>query len=308
MLLKVNITSSSLVTICLLFNPLFSLASGAEKTGLRFAADSDSSSIIVINEFNYNSSLAFNPEDWAEFINNTDSPLDISGWVFKDGEDGHHFVISSGTVMEAGEFIVVCRDTTLFHAHFPAVDNYRGNFSFGLSGGGDTLRIFDQYATLIDIVIYDDAAPWPPEPDGEGPTLELIDPSLPNLEHTNWRASSGFGTPGRSNGDSSAAEIAINYPKYFELLPPFPNPFNNAAVISYELLLDLEVKIGVYNLMGHETAVLIDSYQTAGKHAVGFKAGGFPSGIYFIQAKAYGYYRTQKIRNIYNTRKIVLLK
>ena len=308
MSLKVNIASSFIMTICLLLNPLFGLASGVEKTGMRSAAVSDSSSILVINEFNYNSSLGFNPEDWVEFYNNTDSPLDISGWVFKDGENVHHFVFTLGTVMEAGEFIVVCRDTTLFHAHFPEVDNYRGNFDFGLSGGGDTLRIFNQYATLIDIVIYDDAAPWPPEPDGEGPTLELIDPSLPNLEHDNWRASSGFGTPGRSNGDSSAAETAINYPKYFELLPPYPNPFNNAAVISYELLLDLNVKITVYDLLGRETAVLLNDFQTAGLHELRFNATGLPSGIYFIHAQGSGYYRTQKIRNIYNTRKILLLK
>ena len=39
------------------------------------------------------------------------------------------------------------------------------------------------------------------EPDGNGPPLELIDPSLPNEDPENWRASiAPHGSPGQENG------------------------------------------------------------------------------------------------------------
>ena len=74
-----------------------------------------------------------------------------------------------------------------------------GNFGFGLSGGGELLRLFDSNGQLVDKVEYNDIAPWPTEPDGAGPTLELINPSLENDMASNWAASSGNGTPGAVN-------------------------------------------------------------------------------------------------------------
>ena len=47
---------------------------------------------------------------------------------------------------------------------------------------------------------YDDIAPWPIDPDGYGPTLELIDSSLDNALGENWDASNeNGGTPGEIN-------------------------------------------------------------------------------------------------------------
>ena len=51
----------------------------------------------------------------------------------------------------------------------------------------------------IDFVEYDDDLPWPLDADGEGPTLELKNPSLDNLLPQNWMASEGNGTPGLIN-------------------------------------------------------------------------------------------------------------
>jgi len=195
------------------------------------------SSCIVINEINYNSADNFNPEDWLEFVNNTDSLIDISGWIFKDEEDIHHFVFPENTTLDPGEFIVICRDTVLFKTYFPGIVNVMGNFEFGLSGGGELVRLFDQYATLIDSVTYNDAGAWPPEPNGMGPTLELIDPDLPNHLAENWRSSiAPHGTPGSINGNASSVEHSQNpSPIEFNLFPPFPNPFNHSVAISFKL-------------------------------------------------------------------------
>jgi hypothetical protein len=48
-------------------------------------------------------------------------------------------------------------------------------------------------------VSYLPTAPWPPEANGTGPSLELNDPALDNSNPANWHASSNSGTPDATN-------------------------------------------------------------------------------------------------------------
>ena len=155
--------------------------------------------MVIINEINYNSADNFNPDDWVELYNAGDSQADVSGWIFKDEDDAHEFVLPDSTVITTGGFLVLCADTTAFGSLFPEVGNYEGNVPFGFSGGGELLRLFDSAGELIDQVAYDDAAPWPAEADGLGATLTLLNPEADNMLPGNWAASSGHGTPGAAN-------------------------------------------------------------------------------------------------------------
>ena len=163
-----------------------------------FEADTSVGSV-VINEINYNSADYFNPEDWIELYNLSPETLDVGNWHLKDNDDLHDFVFPSNTTIDPVSFLILCRDTTSFHSLFPFVTNYIGNFDFGFGGGGDQVRIFNASLMLIDSVEYDDTAPWPTEPDGNGPTLELIDPELDNALPESWQASKNHGTPGQPN-------------------------------------------------------------------------------------------------------------
>ena len=62
---------------------------------------------------------------------------------------------------------------------------YTGN----LSNGGETITLKDAGAVVIDTVTYGEVDPWPTTPDGIGPSLELIDPTLDNNDSLNWAAS-----------------------------------------------------------------------------------------------------------------------
>ena len=169
--------------------------------GMPNAALPITSNPIVITEINYHSADDFDPEDWVEFYNDSCESVDMSGWVFKDDNDDHIFIFLPNTILEPEALVVLCRDTAAFSALFPEVDNRLGNFDFGLSGGGELIRLFDAQGNIIDSLTYDDEPPWPVEPDGNGPTLELIDPSLPNEDPENWRASNApHGSPGQENG------------------------------------------------------------------------------------------------------------
>ena len=64
------------------------------------------------------------------------------------------------------------------------------------------------------------------------------------------------------------------------LLGNYPNPFNPETTISYALPQGAEVRLAVYDLLGHEVAVLVDGSQSAGQHTVRFDGGDLPSGSY----------------------------
>ena len=64
------------------------------------------------------------------------------------------------------------------------------------------------------------------------------------------------------------------------LLGNYPNPFNPETTISYALPQGSKVRLAVYDLLGHEVAVLVDASQPAGQHTVRFDGGDLPSGSY----------------------------
>ncbi|KAA1258536.1 Inner spore coat protein H [Rubripirellula obstinata] len=147
---------------------------------------------IVISELHYN------PLDGdAEFLelynrSQTES-IDLSGWTV----DGVDLTIGFGTVILPGQTIVFTDDLPQFVAQSPGNIFIGGQYSGGLSGGGERITLSDADGNLIDEVEYDDSDPWPSEPDGDGFTLSLIDPSLDNSLASSWIASSQInGTPG----------------------------------------------------------------------------------------------------------------
>ena len=153
---------------------------------------------VVINEINYRSSDQFNPEDWVELHNPTNKTISMGLWIFKD-DNNNVFTFPEDILLQSGHYLVLCKNPDTFSQLFPNVLNVIGGFGFGLSGGGELLRLFDSNEQLVDKVEYNDIAPWPTEPDGTGPTLELINPSLENDMASNWAASNGNGTPGKKN-------------------------------------------------------------------------------------------------------------
>jgi hypothetical protein len=78
-------------------------------------------------------------------------------------------------------------------------------------------------------------------------------------------------------------------PDKFELNQNYPNPFNPTTQLSYNLKIDGNVKLTVFNLVGQSMAVLVDGYQTAGYYEVSFDANDLPAGIYLYKLQVGDY-------------------
>ncbi len=81
----------------------------------------------------------------------------------------------------------------------------------------------------------------------------------------------------------------------FQLEQNYPNPFNPSTVIVYNLSKNSNVTLSVFNSVGQKIKTLVNSFQTAGKHAVNFSALNIPSGIYFYRIEAGSYSATKKM-------------
>ena len=176
--------------------------SGDVSLRARFVRAGTAPAAIVINEVNYNSPDELDPGDWVELYNPTASTVGLAGWTFRDsGEDA--FVLPAGTAIGPGAYLVLASDAGAFASVFrDAGGAVVGDFGadpggFGLSGKGESIGLYDGAGALVDALEYDDGAPWPEAADGDGPTLQLIDPTLDNASAASWKAAAA--TPGAAN-------------------------------------------------------------------------------------------------------------
>lgn len=151
---------------------------------------------VIINEIMYNSPGV--DEEWVELYNNTDASMDLENWKLLDSDATHPpIVIPAGHSIAAGGYFTIAVATD---GSFPFTPDYDGTGNFALNNGGDNVRLYNNNGILIDAVNYSDGDPWPSEPDGNGPTLSLIDPNTDNSLAESWAASDqDIGTPGEEN-------------------------------------------------------------------------------------------------------------
>jgi hypothetical protein len=96
----------------------------------------------------------------------------------------------------------------------------------------------------------------------------------------------------------SVRESGANVPGNFSLSQNYPNPFNPTTTISFNIGNAGKVSLKVYDILGRETATLIDKDMNPGAYSVDFNAG-LSSGVYFYTLKA---------GNFSSTKKMVILK
>ncbi|MBN1953097.1 MAG: CotH kinase family protein [Bacteroidales bacterium] len=232
---------------------------------------------IVINEINYSSSDSWDTKDWVEFVNNGSATVDMEGWLFSDSGPDTGFYFPAGIALPTGSYLVLCKDLKDFKELNPGVFNAIGDMPFGLSSGGENLRLYDTDGNIIDAVNYTPYAPWPANALGTGATIELIEPSLDNMQGENWLSVTYGGTPGGNNSGYDAIEQKI-MPDLLPAFESFPNPFTDYTTIQFTVAEAGHYKLEIFDINGQLIEVLADEYLLPDTYSMDWHGQSSPEG------------------------------
>lgn len=97
------------------------------------------------------------------------------------------------------------------------------------------------------------------------------------------------------NEIGTSTEVNSELPDAFALEQNYPNPFNPVTKISYALPQSSHTRITVYNSIGQQVAVLVNTVKPAGVHEVNFDAAQLNSGMYIYRIEAGSFNQTRKM-------------
>lgn len=155
----------------------------------------DLSSGLVISEVMYNApSDNSNSLEFLEIYNNTNNPIALGGIRVKD---------EGNFVFRFPEMQLASHTTVLLATDKASADAFYGTtfldmpqgISNALGNGGELLQILNTSDAVISQVTYDDAGSWPTAADGNGPSLELLDPNGNLNSGDNWQAATNLVGP-----------------------------------------------------------------------------------------------------------------
>ncbi|HTP81210.1 MAG TPA: phospholipase D-like domain-containing protein [Bacteroidota bacterium] len=98
---------------------------------------------------------------------------------------------------------------------------------------------------------------------------------------------------------TGVARIDEGIPKTYGLSANYPNPFNPATVISFQLPVSSAVSLKIYDILGRQVESLVEGNFSAGYYRVSWNASSQSSGVYF--------YRLMAGNSVF-TRKMILLR
>ena len=135
--------------------------------------------------------------EYLELQNVGPQPINLAGSNFPEGQPFSAYSFGSETV-NPGEFVILASNVDAFKAQYGAAPRVLGAWAGGnLNNGGERVVLRDPQGNSIHDFTYENTAPWPTEPDGFGPSLEVIDVNGDYNDPANWRSSfEPFGSPG----------------------------------------------------------------------------------------------------------------
>ena len=98
--------------------------------------------------------------------------------------------------------------------------------------------------------------------------------------------------------------VDVGLPKQFQLSQNHPNPFNPTTTIKFQLPVDANVRIELFNSIGQKVSELLNSDLSGGVHEVSFEGSNLSSGIYYYTMNAVG----KDGSNFTSTKKMILMK
>ena len=216
---------------------------------------------LVISKIHYHPPQSDDGDyEFIEITNNSSTTLNTTGVYF--GGLGLSYQFPPGSSIMPNQSVILANNADVFSSlyGFSPYDE----FSRKLSNNSEEIKLLDSFGNLIDLVKYNDDAPWPTAADGDGAFLVLNSLSDDNSIGSNWSASLDYNTLTVSENIDSQLFV-------------YPNPFTNFVYVSLTNGKIIE-KINVYNLTGK----LVSSFNSERTREL-FSLTNLPVGIYFIE-------------------------
>lgn len=99
---------------------------------------------------------------------------------------------------------------------------------------------------------------------------------------------------------TNAAFASLDIPRESILLANYPNPFNGATIIRYQLCAPEFVSLKIFDILGREVSTLVHEQQSAGTYSMPFRFGtgtipSLASGVYFYRLQTGAYAETKRM-------------
>lgn len=140
---------------------------------------------VVINEIMYNPGVP--GAQFVELFNSSSNlTFDLSGWQFQ----GLNYTFPPGSTITPNGFLVLAANGAAFAAAYGATIPVFDTFGQGVlkTNGATLLALTQPDASVVAEVQYGSALPWPAGANGQGASLQLIDPRQDNWRAGNWSA------------------------------------------------------------------------------------------------------------------------
>lgn len=196
---------------------------------------------LVISRIHYHpadlDSINGNRLEFIQINNNSDEDVDLTGLYLR--ELGVTYTFPADSHLAARDSLVLCSDSAAyvdFYHHTPF-----GEYDRKLSNKDENIVLADAWGNVIDEVHYFDSEPWPTEPDGLGPYLQLIDLDADNSLPENWIAAIYYD----NSEDVSDDDFAV-----------YPNPTNGVLHIKTDQNI---IFVELFDLTGKSVARSYDT-------------------------------------------------
>ena len=196
---------------------------------------------LVISRIHYHpadlDSINGNRLEFIQINNNSDEDIDLTGLYLR--ELGVTYTFPADAHLAARDSLVLCSDSAAyvdFYHHTPF-----GEYDRKLSNKDENIVLADAWGNVIDEMHYFDSEPWPTEPDGLGPYLQLIDLDADNSLPENWIAAIYY----NNSEDVSDDAFAV-----------YPNPTNGVLHIKTDQNI---IFVELFDLTGKSVARSYDT-------------------------------------------------
>lgn len=229
---------------------------------------------LVISKIHYHpadfDTINGNKLEFIQINNNGDEDVDLTGIYLR--ELGITYQFPNGSSLAARDSLVLCSDSMTYIKHYNNIPF--GEYQRKLSNKSEKIVIADAWGNVIDKVCYSDSEPWPTEPDGNGPYLQLIDLELDNSLAENWTYSSYY-----ENVDENPSNSSVIV---------FPNPANSYIKIKSDNEI---VSAEIYDLTGKTVLRTTDD---------SIDVSALPDGFYLLKVNTLGLSKIERIAVFHN--------